>query len=154
MSYLHKTPKHINWWELSHNFFENRITLLVTDNFSTFSYTMLIPLEKADFLKTTIILLTSNIRHPGFTLLSKGDNQLKNLDIILSTRDKFNKNYNAVVDHTCQELEGEIMKQAPEGSPITQSKLAIITLSQCKIMKKGNIIRIQNTLCQRSSHRR
>ena len=31
--------------------------------------------------------------------MAKGDKQLQDLNISLSTRDEFNKNYNAVVDH-------------------------------------------------------
>ena len=80
---------------------------------------MLIPSKKADNLKSGIILLTRNIRHPspitvstnsaaGFVLLSKGDKQLKDLNITITTRNKFNKNLNALVDHACQELEGDM----------------------------------------------
>ena len=58
-------------------------------------------------------------RHTNlFTTLAKGDKQLQDLNIIIMTRDKFNKNFNAVVDYACQELEGEIMKLLPEGSPL------------------------------------
>ena len=77
---------------------------------------MLIPSEKAEDLKAGVILLTGNMQHPGpitistdsapgFTALSRvPDRQLTALSITLSTRDEFNRNYNAVVDHTCQEL--------------------------------------------------
>ena len=37
----------------------------------------------------------------GFASLARGDRQLKDLDITLQTRDEFNKNYNAIVDHAC-----------------------------------------------------
>ena len=76
---------------------------------------MLIQSEKAEDLRAGLIILTSNIRHPGpitvttdsgtgFVSLAKGDRQLEELGITIVTRDEFNKNYNAVVDHACQEL--------------------------------------------------
>ena len=111
---------------------EKQYILLITDNFSTFSSAMLIPSERAEDLKTGLIILTSNVRHPGpitvttdstlgFAVLARGDKQLSELEITVTTRDEFNKNYNAVVDHACQELEGEIRKVAPEGGMITQA---------------------------------
>ena len=101
---------------------------------------MLINSEKADDLKAALILLTSNIRHPGpihvstdcatgFASLAKGDKQLQELNITISTRDEFNKNYNAVVDHACQELEGEIRKLLLDVGPISQSQLSAATLA-------------------------
>ena len=42
---------------------------------------------------------------------------------------EFNKNFNAVVNHACQELEKEIKKQAPEGGQISQSQLSAATLA-------------------------
>ena len=112
---------------------------------------MLVPSEKADDLKAGVILLTSNVRHPGpimistdsasgFASLSKGDKQLEDLNITISTRDEFNKNYNAVVDHACQELEGEIRKLAPEGGQITQAQLSTATLRlNAKLRRKGSL---------------
>ena len=130
---------------------ERQHILLVTDNFSTFSTAMLINSEKADDLKAALILLTSNIRHPGpihistdcaprFASLTKGDKQLQDLNITMSTRDELNKNYNAVVDHACQELEGEIRKLLPEGGPISQSQLSAATLAlNSKLRRRGTL---------------
>ena len=125
--------------------------LLITDNFSTFSSSMMINSEKAEDLKTTLILLTSNIRHPGpihistdcapgFSSLAKGDKQLQDLNISISTRDEFNKNYNAVVNNACQELKGEIRKLLPEGGAINQSQLSGATLAlNSKLCRRGTL---------------
>ena len=80
-----------------------------------FSSTMLVQSEKADDLKTGLILLRSNIQHlgpitvitdsgTGFVSLANEDKQLKVLDITITARDDFNKNFNAIVDHAYQEL--------------------------------------------------
>ena len=125
--------------------------LLITDHFSTFSSAMLINSEKAEDLKAAIILLTSNIRHPGpisistdsaagFSSLAKGDKQLQDLNITVETRDPFNKNFNAVVDHACQELENEIRKLLPEGGSINQFQLSAATLAlYAKLRRKGTL---------------
>ena len=63
-----------------------------------FSSTMLVQSEKADDLKTGLILLRSNIRHPGpitvttdsgtgFVSKANRDKQLKELYIMITTRD-------------------------------------------------------------------
>ncbi len=109
---------------------------------------MLIPSEKADDLKAGVILLTSNIRHPGpisvstdsasgFASLSKGDKQLQDLNITITTRDEFNKNFNAVVDHACQELEAEIRKQANSNTILYYITL-YYTLSPCVTKNSEN----------------
>ena len=78
---------------------------------------MLTSLEKADDLKKSLITLTTPIRHPdpiiiytvnatGFQSLEKRkDEELIKLQIFLQTADKFNKNYAAVVNKACQEIE-------------------------------------------------
>ena len=91
---------------------ERQYILLLTDSFSTFSSAMLIESERAEHLRAGLIILTNNVRHPGpitvttdsavgFASLARGDKQLTDLDIIVQTRDEFNKNYNVVVDHVC-----------------------------------------------------
>ena len=101
---------------------------------------MLVPSEKADNLMAGVIPLTSSICHPGpisisrdsasgFVSLAKGDKQLQALTITIATRDKFNKNFNAVVNHMCQELEEEISKQCLKGGKISQSQLRLLSSS-------------------------
>ena len=116
-----------------------------------FSSTMLVQSEKADDLKTGLILLRSNIQHlgpitvitdsgTGFVSLANEDKQLKVLDITITTRDDFNKNFNAIVDHACQELEAEIRKLDPEAGTITQAQLsqAVLQLNS-KLRRKSSL---------------
>ena len=116
-----------------------------------FSSTMLVQSEKADDLKTGLILLRSNIQHlgpitvitdsgTGFVSLANEDKQLKVLDITITTRDDFNKNFNAIVDHACQELEVEIRKLDPEAGTITQAQLsqAVLQLNS-KLRRKSSL---------------
>ena len=112
---------------------------------------MLVPSEKADDLRAGVILLTNTMRHPGpirvstdsasgFSSLAKGDKQLDELNITITTRDEFNKNYNAIVDHACQELEGEIRKLCPEGGQITQAQLSTAVLRlNSKLRRNGSL---------------
>ena len=55
---------------------------------------------------------------------ANSDKQLQDLDITITTRDEFDKDYYAVVGHACKELEGEISKLLPEGGHINQSQLS------------------------------
>ena len=76
----------------------------------------------------------------GFASLEKGDKQLEDLDITLVTKDEFNKNYNAVVDRQCQELEGELRKLAPESAAISQAQLSKAVLQlNAKLRRKGSL---------------
>ena len=67
-------------------------------------------------MKSGLVALTTPIRHPGsilvttdaapgFISLAKGDKELKDLLITLKLKDQLNKNFNAVVDHVCQDVE-------------------------------------------------
>ena len=117
-----------------------------------YSNAIIIKSEQAVDLKEGLIVLTSAMRHPGpisittdcapgFQSLARGDDQqLAQLKITIVTRDKFNRNFNAVVDHACRELENEIRKLAPEGGPITQAQLtqAIVSLNSV-VRRKGKL---------------
>ena len=72
--------------------------------------------EKAVDLKSGIMNLTTPIRHlgpisvvtdyaPGFISLAKDNKDLKELHIQIVLKDQLNKNYNAVVDRACQDIE-------------------------------------------------
>ena len=76
-----------------------------------------------------IINLTTSVRHPGpitivtdsapgLLSLAKSDKDLHDLHISIVIKDHLNKNYNAVVDRACQDLEVEIRKLTPEGGKI------------------------------------
>ena len=43
------------------------------------------------------------------------------LNITIHTQEQFNRNYNAVVKHTCQEHENEVQKQTFEEHRISQA---------------------------------
>ena len=77
---------------------------------------MILASEKAQDLKVGIISLTTPIRHPGpismvtdcapgFISIAKDDKDLKDLHISLILKDQLNKNYNAVVNRACQDVE-------------------------------------------------
>ena len=91
--------------------------MLLIDHFSNFTQASLTSSEKAEDLKRSLITLTTPVRHPGpivistdnatgFQSLEKNkDPELAKLLISLKTTDEFNKNYTAVVDKACQEIE-------------------------------------------------
>ena len=87
-----------------------------------------------------MVQLTTAIRHPGpvtivtdcapgFISLTKSDKDLRDLHITIKLKDQLNKNYNAVVDRACQDIEAEIRRLAPEGGKITASTLARAVIS-------------------------
>ena len=113
---------------------------------------MIINSEKAEDLKTGIILLTSTMRKPDlihvtvdnaprFTSLIKSKyRDLEKLKILLLDTDEFNKNENSVVDKGCQELEEELLRLDPEGKQVSQDILTQATLSlNRKLRRRGNI---------------
>ena len=66
----------------------------------------------------------------------QGSNRYKKTTILdspnsksLITADEFNKNFNAVVDKACQEIEAELRKLCPEGGKISNLDLAQVTLA-------------------------
>ena len=100
---------------------------------------MLIPSEKEEDLKSGLITLTTPIRYPGpitivtdwapgFISAARNDKQLKDLHINIQLKDQLNRNFNAVVDRACQDLEAELRKLAPEGEKINQATLATLSL--------------------------
>ena len=94
-----------------------------------------------------LINLTTSIRHPGpitivtdsapgLLSLAKSDKDLRDLHITIVIKDHLNKNYNAVVDRACQDMEQEIRKLAPEGKKINPSLLAKATISVNTILRR------------------
>ena len=51
-------------------------------------------------------------------------------------KDQLNKNFNAVVDRACQDIEREIRKLAPEGRKISESILARATIAVNTILRR------------------
>ena len=51
-------------------------------------------------------------------------------------KDQLNKNYNAVIDCTCQDVEKEIRKLAPEGKKISECTLARETIAVNTLLRR------------------
>ena len=126
---------------------EGQYILLVIDHFTTLVTAALIPSEKAQDLKLGLINLTTSVRHPGpitifadsapgLLSLAKSDKDLRDLHISIVIKDHLNKNYNAVVDRACQDMEQELRKLAPEGKKINPSLLAKATISVNTILRR------------------
>ena len=103
--------------------------------------------EKSIDLKSGIIKLTTSVRHsgpisvvtdwaPGFISLAKDDKDLKELHIDIVLKDQLNKNYNAVIDRACQDVEKEIRKLAPEGKKISECTLARATIAVNTLLRR------------------
>ena len=125
--------------------------LLLVDHFSSFQVAKLIPSEKACDLKEGLIILSAGVRHPGkitikvdnakgFESLCKNDKDLARLGIDLILSDVLNKNSNAVVDKSCQELEQELRKLSPEGTPVSQTCLAQAVLQVNKKFRRDGTL--------------
>ena len=101
--------------------------MLLVDHFSNLAQATLTISERAKDLKKSLISLSTPIRHPGPIIISMDnatgfqslerskDSELTKLQITLKTADEFNKNFTAVVDKACQEIEAELRKIRPEG---------------------------------------
>ena len=115
--------------------------MISTDHFNSMILTKLIKSEQAVNLKRAIIEITSPVCHPrpitvvtdsapGFLSLTKSaDKDLAALHIYLKLRDHFNKNYNAVINKSCQGIESEIRKMSPDGGKISPAVLAKATIA-------------------------
>ena len=130
---------------------EGQFILLITDHFTSLTSSKLIKSEKAEDLRSGLISLTTPVRHPGpilvttdaapgFISLAKGDKQLNDLLINIKLKDQLNKNYNAVVDRACQDIERELRKLAPEGGKINESILAKATIAVNTILRRKGTI--------------
>ena len=73
-------------------------------------------------------------------MVKNEDEELNKLQITVITADEFNKNYTAVVDKACQEIEAELRKLRPEGGKVTVTDLAQATLSMnLKLRRKEGV---------------
>ena len=126
--------------------------MLLVNHFSNLAQACLAVSEKAGDLKQSLISLTTPVRHPGpitvstdnatrFRSLEKTNNtELAKLQISLRTADEFNKNYTAVVDRACQEIETELRKLQPEGGQVTNTDLALATLAMNNKLRRAEKI--------------
>ena len=108
---------------------------VVRNAYSSFTIASFIPDEKHDTLRTAIISDTSLFRTlpttvhvdsaPGFQTLHN-DKHLQTEDIQLEYGHIKNPNKNAVIDKGIQELELELLKVEPSGSPVSKEVLQTI----------------------------
>ena len=131
---------------------QGQLIMLLTDHFSTYTNAKLIDTEQAEDLKRALIDLSSPVRFPGpitvttdcapgfNSLVKQKDSQLADLQITLTPGDEINKNYNAVIDKACQELEAELRKLLPEGHSLDTATLAkaVITLN-AKLRRQSKV---------------
>ena len=84
----------------------------------------------SQLLSGTLAQSQSPLTTPQGSNCSKNnDPGLAKLQISLITADEFNKNFNAVIDKACQEVEAELRKLCPEGGKISNHDLAQATLA-------------------------
>ena len=96
-------------------------------------------IERISYPFETLSLPSSQVRSPdgpqatvcvdpasGFQAL-KSDEILEKYGIVIDIGSPKNKNKNPVAEKTVQELELELLKQDPSGSPVDQAALAIVT---------------------------
>ena len=126
---------------------------------------ILIKSEQTQDLEAALIILTSSIHNPGpitfttgwaswFLALCKDtDTQPTALKITLYTQDKFNWNFNTVVDLACRELENKIWMLAHEGGSITEVQLTQTTVSQLTLLQEGQAVSLQNIHREGNKHR-
>ena len=65
---------------------------------------------------------------------------MQQLQIKLFTANEFNKNYNAIIDRACQELENELRKILPEGHKLDNFVLARATLAMNSKLRRKEAI--------------
>ena len=113
----------------------NQKIIVCTDMFSTFTTAALIPDETRETLEQAIIQVITPIRNsplimartdnaPAFrSLCNTTSSVLQENGITIQLGNDANKNSNAIVDKTIQELETELKKLAPEGEKLTIGRL-------------------------------
>ena len=110
---------------------------VLRDCFSTFTVTKIIQNEQKESLRDAIIETTAELMSPsGCTIRIDGgsalvsltaDAHLKRRNIVLEQGRTKNRNKNPVAEKAIQELEKELKRAHPEGGPVNQCNLAIVT---------------------------
>ena len=118
---------------------------VVRDHFSTLTAATIVRSENHADMKTAIIELIMPIKLHGETivkvdnatsflpLIDKKDPELNKLQITVIMTDVFNKNENSCVDRACSELETELKRVEPDGTPISRTTLH---LAICRLNTK------------------
>lgn len=134
---------------------------VVRDTFSSYTVASLIPDEQHGSLRTHLIIIISSLRPnpqskaeirvdnaPGFQPL-KRDVSLLGHNIHLDFGRIHNKNKNPTIEKGIQELGSEVLRQCPEGGPITSEQLAVI-VNQLNSRIRNRGLSAWEILCQRN----
>ena len=128
----------------------SQLILVNTDRFSNFTTATLIESEKREDMAKGLLLVITPIRHNSkvlvrtdraralLSLSETPDRQLVDNGIELDLKDHGNPNSNASVDKIMQELEGELVKLAPDGGKVDAGILAqAVTNLNNKVRQHG-----------------
>ena len=110
----------------------------IRDTFSSFTIANIYNNENGETLREALIISISSLRAnpqtsvevrvdnaPGFRTL-KNDSELTKYNINLDFGRIHNKNKNPVMEKGIRELSSEILRQHPDGGPLTASQLAVV----------------------------
>ncbi len=134
---------------------------LIRDTFSSYTVTKLIPDEKSATLKSVLIETTAELKAQTgciirvdaattFQSLCK-DPHFNKLGITLEMGRTKNRNKNPVAEKAIQELEHELRRSYPEGDPVTQDQLAIVTATlNMRVRNRG--LSAREIVFQRDPH--
>ncbi len=134
---------------------------IIRDSFSSYTVSKLIPDEKSTTLKAALIECTADLISPsGCCVRVDGASSFQSLveDPYLTSRHiKLvvgrikNRNKNPVGEKAVQELEYELKRCQPDGSPITASQLAVAT-AQLNLRVRGRGLSAKEIVYQRDAH--
>ena len=115
-----------------------QLVLVLRESVSSYTASTFIPSERQEDLREGLIVLFSSLGlidvnaqvrvdpAPGFVALAN-DSVLSRHGIPLVIGHAKNKNKNPIAERAIQELGSEILKQSPEGGPISKITLAQVT---------------------------
>ena len=135
--------------------------IVVRDTFSSYTAASIMSDEQHGSLRSNLIIIISSLRPnpqskaeirvdnaPGFQPL-KADATLTSHNIHLDFGRLHNKNKNPTIEKGIQELGSEILRQLPEGGPITSEQLAVI-VNQLNSRIRNRGLSAWEILCQRN----
>ena len=113
--------------------------IVMRETLTSYTHTRLLPSERKEHLRSAIIELCIDLKSPQGALVRVdgapglksllNDPSLKRHGITLSLGRLKNKNKNPVAERAIQELEMELKRISPEGTPVTSTELAVATAS-------------------------
>ena len=112
-------------------------SFVIRDTFSSYTLTRLVSDEQASTIKTALVETTAELKPPsGCSVRVDGapsfqsllqDSDLRSLGIAIDLGRLKNRNKKPVAEKAIQELERELKCAHPDGNPISQSQLALVT---------------------------